>query len=65
MSGALPLPTELRALVVKYEELQRDIVNHEDLSARLEQLVKAREQGNERMNLPVDLGLGYSIEGVV
>lgn len=59
------LSSELRSLVKRYDTLQQDITRHQELLDRLETLVKARQAGNGRMQLPVELGLGYSIEGVV
>lgn len=65
MESSLPLPTELRSLVAQLAALQLAIEQNRDLLSRLASLLDARAVGHERMDLPVDLGLGYSVDGVV
>lgn len=61
----LPLPRELTALLADHAQLSLTLSQHEDLLARLAALREARAQGHDQMNVPVDLGRGYMIEGVV
>ncbi|KAK4704679.1 hypothetical protein P7C70_g1532, partial [Phenoliferia sp. Uapishka_3] len=61
----LPLPLELTSLLSQHESLSLQIQQHADLHSQLSTLLEARKSGNNQMNLPVDLGRGYMIEGVV
>lgn len=65
MDPTLPLPFELRTLLAQHAALQQSIAQHLDLLARLASLLDARAQGHGKMELPVELGMGYSVEGVV
>ncbi|ORY84691.1 hypothetical protein BCR35DRAFT_303017 [Leucosporidium creatinivorum] len=65
MDPTLPLPTELRTLLAQHTTLRQSIAQHQDLLTRLASLLEARSQGHGKMELPVELGMGYSVEGVV
>lgn len=52
-------------MMAQHAALLQSIADHQDLLARLATLLDARSAGNDRMDLPVDLGMGYSVEGVV
>ncbi|GAA5948865.1 hypothetical protein JCM3765_003935 [Sporobolomyces pararoseus] len=62
---ALPSQVELKDLVARQEAIQAQLEAHRDLQARLHTLSEQRKQGNGRMELPVELGPGFSAEGVV
>lgn len=62
---AFPLPHELRTLLTNRAATLAAIQQHQDLLSRLSSIIAARSAGNAQMNLDVDLGMGYSIEGVV
>lgn len=65
MQAALPVPSELRLLEVKLDALSLQLDQLVDLSTRLDELLQARKGDNGRMELPVELGAGFSVEGVV
>lgn len=58
-------PASLEALRARKAALDRDLAQHDDLAARLDACMAARAQGNGRMDLPVDIGMGFTAEGVV
>ena len=58
-------PASLEALRRRKSSLDSDLALHDDLAARLDGLLAARAQGNGRMDLPVDIGMGFTVEGVV
>ncbi|SCV73587.1 BQ2448_7513 [Microbotryum intermedium] len=62
---SLPLPSELEQLLLSQSQLQQTLAALQQLSTRLTELSQARKQGNERMDTAVDLGMGYTIQGVV
>ncbi|KAL8283237.1 hypothetical protein RQP46_006015 [Phenoliferia psychrophenolica] len=61
----LPLPRELSSLLARHAELAVKLEQHRDLLGQLASVRQARESGNGKMHVPVDLGRGYMIEGVV
>ncbi|KAM0747061.1 hypothetical protein T439DRAFT_105359 [Meredithblackwellia eburnea MCA 4105] len=61
----LPLPRELQSLLAKHSSLLTLRAQLVDLSERTETLLQARRTGNGTMTVPVDLGLGYCLDGVV
>ncbi|GAA6015608.1 hypothetical protein JCM11491_007173 [Sporobolomyces phaffii] len=63
--AALPSQTELNELVARQDAIQAQLDAHRDLSERLKLLVDQRERGNAKMELPVELGPGFTAEGVV
>jgi hypothetical protein len=63
--SALPSQVELKDLLARQEALQNQLDAHKDLTKRLNSLLEARKQGNGRMDLPVELGPGFTAEGVV
>ncbi|GAA5996201.1 hypothetical protein JCM5350_003304 [Sporobolomyces pararoseus] len=63
--AALPSQVELKDLIARQEAIQAQLEGHRDLQARLHTLLEQRKQGNGRMELPVELGPGFSAEGVV
>ncbi|GAA5867999.1 hypothetical protein JCM3774_001561 [Rhodotorula dairenensis] len=58
-------PASLEALRARKASLDRDLAQHDDLAVRLDACLAARAQGNGRMDLPVDIGMGFTAEGVV
>ncbi|GAA6050269.1 hypothetical protein NBRC10513_008025 [Rhodotorula toruloides] len=65
MNALLEQPHELRALEQRRDALRVLLAQLQDLADRLHGLLEARRQGNGRMQLPVDLGMGFCAEGVV
>ncbi|GAA5980776.1 hypothetical protein JCM11641_002646 [Rhodosporidiobolus odoratus] len=65
MQAALPVPSELRLLEVKLDALSLQLDQLVDLRTRLDALLQARKGDNGRIELPVELGAGFSVEGVV
>ncbi|BGO92588.1 hypothetical protein NBRC10512_000583 [Rhodotorula toruloides] len=65
MNALLEQPHELRALEQRRDALRVVLDQLHDLADRLHGLLEARRQGNGRMELPVDLGMGFCAEGVV
>ncbi|GAA6010029.1 hypothetical protein JCM10207_007525 [Rhodosporidiobolus poonsookiae] len=64
-STALPIPAELRLLQQQRDDAALQLDRHKDLLARLNDIQRARARGNGRMEVPVDLGMGFMAEGVV
>ncbi|KDE07769.1 prefoldin, alpha subunit [Microbotryum lychnidis-dioicae p1A1 Lamole] len=62
---SLPLPTELEQLLLSQSQLQYNLASLQQLATRLSELSQARKEGNERMDIAVDLGMGYTIQGAV
>ncbi|SCZ95099.1 BZ3500_MvSof-1268-A1-R1_Chr11-3g03602 [Microbotryum saponariae] len=62
---SLPLPTELEQLLLSQSQLQHTLASLQQLATRLSELSQARKEGNGRMDIAVDLGMGYTIQGVV
>ncbi|SGZ02554.1 BQ5605_C033g11216 [Microbotryum silenes-dioicae] len=62
---SLPLPTEFEQLLLSQSQLQYNLASLQQLATRLSELSQARKEGNERMDIAVDLGMGYTIQGVV
>lgn len=58
-------PASLVALRQRKSNLELSLAQHQDLLDRLHALLTARKQGNERMDVPVDIGMGFTAEGVV
>ncbi|GAA5867972.1 hypothetical protein JCM1840_003637 [Sporobolomyces johnsonii] len=56
---------ELNALQATQHDLTRAIAAHHDLLDRISSLQQARAAGHPRMELPVELGPGFTAEGVV
>ncbi|BGP33263.1 hypothetical protein JCM10296v2_005057 [Rhodotorula toruloides] len=65
MNTLLEQPHELRALEQRRDALRVLRDQLQELADRLHGLLEARRQGNGRMELPVDLGMGFFAEGVV
>lgn len=63
--NALPLSHELSSLVERHKSVQQAIQEHRQLIERIDGVMHARQQGNGKMELPVELGQGFTIEGVV
>lgn len=61
----LPLPSELRRLLTEQSAIQLSLAQNSDLLSRLQSLLEARKNGHNRMDLPVDVGMGFLMEGVV
>ncbi|KAM0791771.1 hypothetical protein ACM66B_004034 [Microbotryomycetes sp. NB124-2] len=63
----LPTSTqnELSSLVAQQAELDQTIAQVQTLQHRIAETIAAREAGHGRMQLPVELGMGYTIEGVI
>ncbi|GAA5926727.1 uncharacterized protein JCM15063_000355 [Sporobolomyces koalae] len=62
---ALPSQVELKDLLARQQDLRAQLDAHSDLAAKLDGVITARKQGNGRMQLPVELGPGFTAEGVV
>ncbi|GAA5992874.1 hypothetical protein JCM10908_001384 [Rhodotorula pacifica] len=58
-------PASLEALRQRKALVDSHLALHDDLAARLDALLAARAQGNGRMDLPVDIGMGFTAKGVV
>ncbi|GAA5920296.1 hypothetical protein JCM1841_003032 [Sporobolomyces salmonicolor] len=56
---------ELNVLLARQDALRRAITAHQDLLDRISSVQQARAAGQARMELPVELGPGFSAEGVV
>ncbi|GAA5973438.1 hypothetical protein JCM21900_006343 [Sporobolomyces salmonicolor] len=56
---------ELNVLLARQDDLRRAITAHQDLLDRISSVQQARAAGQTRMELPVELGPGFSAEGVV
>ncbi|BGP17563.1 hypothetical protein JCM10213_004104 [Rhodosporidiobolus nylandii] len=65
MQAALPVPSELRLLQVKAADALSQLSQHRELLERLDDVLAARKEGNGTMQLPVELGGGFSVKGVV
>ncbi|BGP25714.1 prefoldin subunit [Rhodotorula toruloides] len=65
MNASLEQPQELRALEHRVDALRVLLDQLQDLSDRLHGLLEARKRGNGRMQVPVDIGMGFCAEGVV
>ncbi|GAA5960706.1 hypothetical protein JCM8115_001805 [Rhodotorula mucilaginosa] len=65
MDALSQLPASLEALRRRKSSLDSDLALHDDLLARLDACLAARAQGNGRMDLPVNIGMGFTVEGVV
>lgn len=63
---ALQQPSaSLEALRQRKAAVEALLRQHQDLVARLNSVLEARKQNNKRMELPVDIGMGFTVEGVV
>ncbi|GAA5896059.1 uncharacterized protein JCM6883_001700 [Sporobolomyces salmoneus] len=62
---ALPSQVELKDLLARQDALEAQLAAHKDLTTRLNGLLEARKAGNDKMELPVELGPGFTVEGVV
>ena len=63
--NALPLSHELSSLVERHNSVEQAIQEHRQLIERIDGVIHARQQGNDKMELPVELGQGFTIDGVV
>lgn len=63
---ALQQPSaSLEALRQRKAAVETLLRQHQDLVARLDSVLEARKQNNKRMELPVDIGMGFTVEGIV
>ncbi|GAA6060582.1 hypothetical protein JCM10212_006817 [Sporobolomyces blumeae] len=62
---ALPSQTELKRLLERRAALQAELDAHRDLLERIAGVLDARSRGHGRMELAVELGPGFTAEGVV
>jgi hypothetical protein len=62
---AFPLSPTFKAALARQAALKQELTIHHDLMNHLTKVQSAREAGNARMALPVDLGMGFYVEGVV
>ncbi|KAK4055025.1 hypothetical protein OIO90_003366 [Microbotryomycetes sp. JL221] len=67
MADQLPVTaqTELRGLLAQQATVERTIAEVQQLKARIHDTQQARDAGHGRMEIPVELGMGYTIDGVV
>ncbi|GAA6028836.1 hypothetical protein JCM8097_007418 [Rhodosporidiobolus ruineniae] len=66
MELAAAIPTsDLRLLQVRLDNLDLLLQQHKQLLARLEEVQRAREDGNGTMTVAVDLHPEFSVQGVV
>lgn len=65
MESLLQPPADLRQLEADRDAARILVDQHRDLKVRLAEVQQARAQGNARMNLSVEIGPGFTAEGVV
>ncbi|KAK4050671.1 hypothetical protein OIV83_003397 [Microbotryomycetes sp. JL201] len=57
--------SELGSLLAQQRQLDHTIADVRTLQHRISETIAARDAGNGRMQLPVDLGMGYTVDGVI